>query len=118
MAHATAKQKARSRTQSILANLPVCGHEVRATWADRDSCFAAVLMAVPVSCSAGRPATGSPMASAGPSGGERPVEEEGRRGIPLPDSPETTFEADADQLSARSGQMSFVHVDELALFGE
>jgi hypothetical protein len=26
------------------------------------------------------------------------------------------FEADADQLSARSGQVSFIHVDELALF--
>jgi hypothetical protein len=44
-------------------------HEARATRADRDSCFAAALMAAPVSCSAGRSAgsNGPPMAYADPS---------------------------------------------------
>jgi hypothetical protein len=38
--------------------------------------------------------------------------------LPLPDTPKPAFEADADQLRARSGQMSFVHIDELALLRE
>jgi hypothetical protein len=38
--------------------------------------------------------------------------------LPLPGTPKAAFEADADQLRARSGQMRFVHVDELALFCE
>ena len=47
---------------------------------------------------------------------EKAAKEPGQ--LPLPSTPKAAFEADGDQLRARSGQMSFVHVDELALICE